>query len=390
MAPTQPPLELEPTQADAGKAFVLESKGTWLHAGYHLTAATAGPPLLALPFAMSHLGWGPGIFTLLLAAAVTFYECFLLSITTEELNSQGLQCFRFWDVASHVMGPTWAHYFVAPLQYVLCYVVVIALILLGGGTLEAVFSAALSNGGHVRLYYYTAIFGAFALVLSQLPSFHSLRFFNLLSMLLCLGFSICTVGGSIIAGLSDEAPPKDYSVHGSPLHVMFGTFNAISITLTAYANPLIVEIQATLLPPPTSKMLKGLLVCYSVSLLTFLSVSISGYWAFGSSAKGLVFDNMKSLVPKWLFILSNAFACLQLIGATAVYMQPLFAKYEGLVINVNMGWFSPRNLFLRLILVLLWVRLDLCHYASFCLIGSVAAVRQIVLDVNMYKIFPST
>ncbi|KAI5059436.1 hypothetical protein GOP47_0025755 [Adiantum capillus-veneris] len=354
MAPTQQPPVLA-THADAGKALVLESKGNWLHAGYHLTAATVGPPLLSLPFAMSSLGWGPGICTLLLAAAVTLYECFLLSITTEELNARGLQCFRFWDVASNVMGPKWAHYCVAPLQYVMCYAVVIALILLGGGTLEGVFGTALSNGGHLRLYYYTATFGAFALVLSQLPSFHSLRFFNLLSMLLCLGFSICTVGASIIAGLSAKSPPKDYSVHGSPLNVMFGTFNAISIMITTYANPMIVEIQATLVPPPTSKMLKGLLVCYSMSLLTFLSVSISGYWAFGSSAKGIVFDDMKSLVPKWLFLLANAFACLQLIVMTVVYLQPLCAKYEGLVVNVNV---------------------------VLTIIGTVAAVRQIVLDVN--------
>ncbi|KAH7436246.1 hypothetical protein KP509_05G010200 [Ceratopteris richardii] len=92
------------SNCDAGKNFVLEAKGTWVHAAYHLTSATAGPPLLALPFAMASLGWGPGILSLLLAAAVTFYECFQLCITTEELNSRGFQCFRYWDVASYAMG----------------------------------------------------------------------------------------------------------------------------------------------------------------------------------------------------------------------------------------------------------------------------------------------
>lgn len=77
-------------------------------------------------------------------------------------------------------------------------------------------------------------------------------------------------------------------------------------------------LQATLSPPTTGKMLKGLLICYSVALFTFFSVSITGYWAFGNSAQGIIFSSMEPFVPKWLYILGNALACVQLIVTTAV------------------------------------------------------------------------
>mgnify|MGYP000532975180 FL=1 len=78
--------------------------GTWLHAGYHLTSATAGPPLLALPFAMVALGWSYGIALLIVSSIVSFYANYSLSLAVEELATRGKQCVRFRDVALHSVG----------------------------------------------------------------------------------------------------------------------------------------------------------------------------------------------------------------------------------------------------------------------------------------------
>ncbi|XP_028553461.1 GABA transporter 1 isoform X2 [Dendrobium catenatum] len=43
-------------QLDAGALFVLQSKGSWLHCGYHLTTSIVAPALLSLPLALSALG----------------------------------------------------------------------------------------------------------------------------------------------------------------------------------------------------------------------------------------------------------------------------------------------------------------------------------------------
>lgn len=54
--------------------------------------------------------------------------------------------------------------------------------------------------GTMQLFEFTVIFGIVMMVLSQLPSFHSLRYINLVSLLCSLGYSFCAVGGCIYAG----------------------------------------------------------------------------------------------------------------------------------------------------------------------------------------------
>jgi hypothetical protein len=58
--------------------------------------------------------------------------------------------------------------------------------------------------GSVQLWVFVACFGAVMMVLAQLPSFHSLRYISLVSLVLCLTYSTCAVAGSIIAGLAPQ------------------------------------------------------------------------------------------------------------------------------------------------------------------------------------------
>lgn len=73
-------------------------------------------------------------------------------------------------------------------------------------------------------------------------------------------------------------------------------------------------------------MFKGLCVCYTVVTVTFFSVAISGYWAFGNQSAGLVLsnfldDNDNPLVPRWFIMMTNIFTILQL-SAVAVVSLP--------------------------------------------------------------------
>lgn len=52
----------------------------------------------------------------------------------------------------------------------------------------------------MKLYEFVIIFGIFMLIMAQMPSFHSLRYINLVSLVLCLAYSICATAGSIYAG----------------------------------------------------------------------------------------------------------------------------------------------------------------------------------------------
>ena len=54
--------------------------------------------------------------------------------------------------------------------------------------------------GTLKLYQFISIFGVLILFLAQIPSFHSLRHINLVSLTLCLAFSACVTAGSIHVG----------------------------------------------------------------------------------------------------------------------------------------------------------------------------------------------
>ncbi|KAM1645132.1 hypothetical protein ACFX1T_006608 [Malus domestica] len=62
----------------------------------------------------------------------------------------------------------------------------------------------------MKLYEFVIIFGCLMLVLAQIPSFHSLRHINLVSVLiLCLAYSACTTAACIYIGNNILAPLRN-------------------------------------------------------------------------------------------------------------------------------------------------------------------------------------
>ncbi|KAI4383763.1 hypothetical protein MLD38_009565 [Melastoma candidum] len=353
---TPPALSREATAVDkdldAGALFVLKSKGSWIHCGYHLTTSIVAPALLSLPYAFSLLGWVGGVVFLVVGALVTFYSYNLLSLVLEHHAQLGRRHLRFRDMAHDILGPRWGRYYVGPIQFLVCYGAVVGCTLLGGECLKTIYF--LSNPqGTMKLYQFISIFGCLMLVLAQIPSFHDLRHINMVSLVLCLAYSVCATAGSIYIGHSSKGPEKDYSIKGSTDTKMFGVFNAIAIIATTYGNGIIPEIQATLAPPVKGKMFKGLCICYSVVAATFFSVAISGYWAFGNQSLGLILsnfiDNGRDLVPRWFIFMTNVFTILQLSAVAVVYLQPTNEVLEQVFADPSSAEFSARNVLPRLV-----------------------------------------
>ncbi|TVU33930.1 hypothetical protein EJB05_15746, partial [Eragrostis curvula] len=423
--------------------------GSWLHCGYHLTTSIVAPPLLSLPFAFASLGWSGGIICLVVGAAVSFYSYNLISRVLEHHAQLGRRQLRFRDMAMDILGPGWGRYYVGPIQLSVCLGAVVACTLLAGQSMKAMHLIA-NPGGTIELYVFVVIFGVFMMILAQLPSFHSLRHLNLVSLLLCLAFSFCTVAGCIYLGTSDRAAPKDYSFSGDGQDRLFGVFNAIAIIATTYGNGIIPEIQATAAPPVTGKMFKGLCLCYTVVITTFFSVAISGYWAFGNQAQGTILSNFmigaggnnnkQAAIPKWLLLVTHLFTLLQLSAVTVVYLQPTNEVLERLFSDPRKEQYAARNVAPRLVsrtaavavatavaamlpffgdlnaLIgafgfmpldfaipallynatfkpsktrpLFWVNAAIAvAFSALAVMASVAAVRQIALDANTYKLF---
>ncbi|XP_073118372.1 GABA transporter 1 isoform X2 [Elaeis guineensis] len=436
-------LETGIQKLDAGALFVLKSKGSWLHCGYHLTTSIVAPALLSLPFAFASLGWAPGVLCLTIGAAVTFYSYNLLSLVLEHQAQLGRRQLRFRDMANDILGPGWGRYCVGPIQFLVCYGAVVGCTLLGGQTMKSIYLISRPNG-MAKLYEFVVVFGAFMLTLAQIPSFHSLRHINLVSLMLCLAYSAATTAGSIYAGHSAHAPSKDYSVSGDRQDRVLGAFSAIAIIATTYGNGIIPEIQATAAAPVKGKMFKGLCLCYTVVVTTFFSVAVSGYWAFGNQADSIILSNFivgdTTLVPKWFLVMTNVFALLQLAAVGVVYLQPTNEVLEGLSSDPKMDQYSARNVVPRLIFrslsiviattiaamlpffgdlnaligafgflpldfvmpavlynvtfkpskrdLVFWLNATISTvFSGLAVLGSISAVRQIALDAKNYKLF---
>ncbi|GFP90991.1 gaba transporter 1 [Phtheirospermum japonicum] len=338
---------------DAGALFVLKSRGSWLHCGYHLTTAIVGPALLSLAFAFTLLGWIGGVICLTFAGLVTFYSYSLMSLVLEHYARLGKRQLRYQDMAHDILGPGWGRFLVGPLQLAVCYGAVIATTLLGGQTLKFIYSVSTPDGS-MQLYQFIVVYGGLTLIMAQIPSFHSLRHINLVSLVLCLAYSVCTTVASIYIGHSKNKLKKDYTISGVGVNRVFGVFNAISIIATTYGNSIVPEIQATIAPPVTGKMFKGLVVCYSVVISTYFSVAISGYWAFGNEARGPILLNFMDsvgmpLLPNWFLLMTCAFTLGQLSAVTLVYLQPTNVVIERKFADPKMNQYSMRNAVPRLV-----------------------------------------
>ncbi|XP_062029526.1 probable GABA transporter 2 [Rosa rugosa] len=339
---------------DAGAVFVLQSKGQWWHAGFHLTTAIVGPTILTLPYAFRGLGWPVGFLCLTAMGIVTFYSYYLMSKVLDYCEKAGRRHIRFRELAADVLGSGWMFYFVIFIQTAINTGVGIGAILLAGECIKIMYTE-LSPNGSLKLYHFIAMVTVVMIVISQLPSFHSLRHINLGSLLLSLGYSFLVVVACVYAGTSKNAPQRDYSLDSSASIRVFNAFTSISIIAAIFGNGILPEIQATLAPPATGKMVKGLVMCYTVIFITFYATAVSGYWVFGNKASSNILESLMpdegpSLAPTWVLGLAVVFVLLQLLAIGLVYSQVAYEIMEKNSADVNQGMFSKRNLIPRIIL----------------------------------------
>ncbi|XP_015896372.2 probable GABA transporter 2 isoform X1 [Ziziphus jujuba] len=377
---------------DAGAAFVLESKGQWWHAGFHLTTAIVGPTILTLPYAFRGLGWGLGFLCLTVMGMVTFYAYYLMSRVLEHCEKAGRRHIRFRELAADVLGSGWMFYFVIFIQTAINTGVGIGAILLAGQCLQIMYSE-LSPNGSLKLYDFIAMVTAVMIILSQLPTFHSLRHINLASLLLSLGYTFLVVGACINAGVSKNGPPRDYSLESSKSARVFSAFTSISILAAIFGNGILPEIQATLAPPATGKMVKGLLMCYSVISITFYSIAVAGYWVFGNKSNSniletLMPDDGPALAPTWVLGLAVIFVLLQLFAIGLVYSQVAYEIMEKKSADVKQGMFSKRNLFPRIILRTLYMMLCGFFAAMLPFFGDISGVVGAIGFIPLDFILP--
>ncbi|KAK9810303.1 hypothetical protein WJX72_008303 [[Myrmecia] bisecta] len=340
---------VKPGEAEAAKAHptkdevvpVFVGRAEWYHITYHICAAVASVPTLGLPGAMAGLGWPAGMITLILGGATTCYTSFLIA----RLHTYGgKRHIRYRDLGDAVLG-RWGWWAVMPFQFAVCVGSTIANLIVAGQAMKAV-NVICRPDNVVPLPYYIIVFGAVNLVLSQCPHMHSIRFINQLATFCTISFATVAVGLSAYAG--NHAPaPRDYGVHGSSSHKLFGIFNSLGIMAFAYGNTVIPEIQATAKEPNLKTMKRGIVGAYTVILTAYLVVATVGYWAFGTDAKVIILQSLS--YPSWAVATAWVFAAIQLTGTTQIYCQPIYEGFDKQLGNPLESLWSMRNLAVRLV-----------------------------------------
>ncbi|KAG4978604.1 hypothetical protein JHK86_038078 [Glycine max] len=262
-------------------------------------------------------------------------------------------------------GPRWGRFFVGPIQFALCYNNQVLCALLGGQCMKAIY-LLLNPNGTMKLYEFVVIFGCFMLILAQMPSFHSLRHINLVSLVMCLSYSACATAASIYIGKSSNGPEKDYSLIGDTTNRLFGIFNAIPIIANTYGSGIVPEIQEYL--QPTNVILEQI---------------------FGDPESTEF--SPRNVIPR---LVSRSFVVIT--ATTIAAMLPFFGDMNSLI---GAFCYMPLDFILPVIFFnltfkpskrssIFWLNSTIAIvFSTLGAMAAVSTVRQIILDAKTYQLF---
>ncbi|KAL9258483.1 GABA transporter 1-like protein [Drosera capensis] len=301
---------------------VAERKGSWKHAAFHVATTIATPAAYApLPFALASLGWSLGVCSLVSATLASWYSSLLLASLWEW---NGKKHITYQQLAESIFG-SWGYWSVAFCQQVASLGNNIAIQIAAGSSLKAIYKFY-NKDGKLTLQHFIAFFGAFELILSQLPDIHSLRWVNGICTFSTIGFAGTTIGIAIYDGKKIDRQTISYDLQGSTSSKLFSGFFALGTIAFSFGDAMLPEIQNTIREPAKKNMYKGVSAAYGVIVSTYWQLACWGYWAFGSDVQSYVLSSLTG--PQWTIIMANTFAVIQILGCFQIYCRPSYAYFE--------------------------------------------------------------
>ncbi|XP_057515585.1 lysine histidine transporter 1-like [Amaranthus tricolor] len=307
----------------------------WWYSAFHNVTAMVGAGVLSLPYAMSNLGWGPGVVILVLSWIITLYTLWQMVEMHEMVPGKRFD--RYHELGQYAFGEKLGLWIVVPQQLIVEVGVNIVYMVTGGKSLQKVHDVICQHKSHcakMKLTYFIMIFSSVHFVLSHLPNFNSIAGVSLAAAVMSLSYSTIAWAASLGKGVKPEVSYA--SRHHSDVGKMFGFFNALGDVAFAYAgHNVVLEIQATIpsSPEKPSKgpMWKGVIVAYIVVALCYFPVALIGYYIFGNSVEDNILISLQK--PGWLIIAANLFVVVHVIGSYQIYAMPVFDMLETVLVK---------------------------------------------------------
>ncbi|KAJ7956087.1 lysine histidine transporter 1 [Quillaja saponaria] len=317
----------------------------WWFSAFHNVTAMVGAGVLGLPFAMSQLGWGPGVTVMVLSWIITLYTLWQMVQMHEMVPGKRFD--RYHELGQQAFGEKLGLWVVVPQQLMVEIGVNIVYMITGGKSLQKIHVTLCHDCKPIKTTYFIMIFASVHFVLSHLPSFNSIAGVSLAAAVMSLSYSTIAWAASLHKGVQ---PDVQYG-HRSSTTVgnVFNFFSALGDVAFAFAgHNVVLEIQATIpsTPGKPSKkpMWKGVMFAYAVVALCYFPVAIVGYWVFGNTVEDNILISLQK--PRWLIAAANLFVVIHVIGSYQVFAIPVFDMMESfLVRKMN---FKPTR-FLRFI-----------------------------------------
>ncbi|GLT65339.1 hypothetical protein SLA2020_377830 [Shorea laevis] len=304
----------------------------WWYSTFHNVTAMVGAGVLSLPYAMSHLGWGPGVVILILSWVITLFTLWQMVEMHESVPGKRFD--RYHELGQHAFGEKLGLWIVVPQQLIVEVGVDIVYMVTGGKSLQKFHDTVCPNCNQIKLSYFIMIFASSHFVLSHLPNFNSISAVSLAAAVMSLSYSTIAWAASIAKGVQ---PDVDYSYSASTSSGTFFNFlTALGDVAFAYAgHNVVLEIQATIpsTPEKPSKipMWRGVVVAYIILALCYFPVALIGYWFFGNSVDDNILITLEK--PAWLIAVANMFVVIHVIGSYQIYAMPVFDMLESALVK---------------------------------------------------------
>ncbi|KAL5080593.1 hypothetical protein RYX36_009014 [Vicia faba] len=304
----------------------------WWYSAFHNVTAMVGAGVLGLPYAMSQLGWGPGVTLLILSWIITLYTLWQMVEMHEIVPGKRLD--RYHELGQYAFGKKLGLYIVVPQQIIVMVGGNIVYMVTGGQSLKKFHDIVCPSCKKIRLTFFILIFASAQFVLSHLPNFNSISAVSFVAAVMSCGYSAIAWTASAHKGVQENVEYSNTATTSANL--VFNFFNALGSVAFAYAgHSVVLEIQATIpsTPEKPSKvpMWRGVIFAYIIVALCYWPVAIIGYWVFGNEVKDNILISLEK--PSWLIATANIFVVLHVIGSYQVFAMPMFDMLESVLVK---------------------------------------------------------
>lgn len=337
----------------------------WWYSAFHNVTAMVGAGVLSLPYALSELGWGPGVVILTMSWIITLYTLWQMVEMHEMVPGKRFD--RYHELGQHAFGEKLGLWIVVPQQLVVEVSTCIVYMVTGGKSLQKLQQSACPTCQPIKTTYFIMIFASVHFVLSHLPNFNSISGISLAAAVMSLSYSCIAWAASVKKGVIENVDygPRSKTTTGN----VFNFFNALGDIAFAYAgHNVVLEIQATIpsTPDKPSKkpMWKGVVVAYIIVAICYFPVAIIGFYVFGNTVDDNILLSLEK--PNWLIAAANAFVVIHVIGGYQIFAMPVFDMIETFMVK---QLYFPPSAILRFSTRMLYVAITMFVAITFPFFG---------------------